>query len=233
MRPRIDTREHILNEAERQFADLGYHGVSLRMVMKDAHVQLAAVAYYFGVKENLFRAVIERRAHELNGLRLARMDAAAASAPDGVPTEQAIIEAFIGPLLDRCATGGPGWQSYARLIAQTTTAQWSELLSEFFDVVAARVINLLGKRFPGSPPQALYSCYNFILGSTMFVFSQSERLEILSKQTYRTSDLQSHYRYLVPFLASGVRGLLGNPEVARQSQPRGRAVARRRTRAAS
>ncbi|MDY6896782.1 MAG: helix-turn-helix domain-containing protein, partial [Cyanobacteriota bacterium] len=45
-----DTKEQILNVAERQFAEKGYAGTTLRGVIKEAEVNIAAVHYHFGSK---------------------------------------------------------------------------------------------------------------------------------------------------------------------------------------
>ena len=52
-----DTKEQILNVAERQFAEKGYAGTTLRGVIKEAEVNIAAVHYHFGSKEELFIAL--------------------------------------------------------------------------------------------------------------------------------------------------------------------------------
>ena len=56
----VDTKQQILDVAERHFAIYGFAGTSLRGIIKDAKVNIAAVAYHFGNKEDLFSAVIER-----------------------------------------------------------------------------------------------------------------------------------------------------------------------------
>lgn len=56
----VDTKEQILDVAERHFATLGFAGTSLRGIIREAKVNIAAVAYHFGTKEELFNAVVER-----------------------------------------------------------------------------------------------------------------------------------------------------------------------------
>jgi AcrR family transcriptional regulator len=55
-----DTKTQIINVAERLFAELGFAGTTLRNVVSEAGVNLAAVHYHFGSKEELFRAVVAR-----------------------------------------------------------------------------------------------------------------------------------------------------------------------------
>ena len=51
----IDTRERILDAAERLFMAHGYEGTSMRQITGDAAVNLAAVNYHFGSKESLMQ----------------------------------------------------------------------------------------------------------------------------------------------------------------------------------
>ncbi|HEY9713377.1 MAG TPA: TetR/AcrR family transcriptional regulator [Chroococcales cyanobacterium] len=55
-----DTKQLILDVAERHFALYGFAGTSLRGIIKEAGVNVAAIAYHFGEKEEVFRAVIRR-----------------------------------------------------------------------------------------------------------------------------------------------------------------------------
>ncbi len=70
-----DTRTQIMNVAEEHFAQFGYEGTSLRGIIKDAQVNVAAVAYHFGSKEDLFAAVTERFAAPVVEQQLARLRA--------------------------------------------------------------------------------------------------------------------------------------------------------------
>jgi AcrR family transcriptional regulator len=70
-----NTKTHILDIAERHFAVYGFAGTSLRAIIKEAKVNVAAVAYHFGNKEELYSAVMERFAvpvveQQLEKLRL-------------------------------------------------------------------------------------------------------------------------------------------------------------------
>ena len=55
------TKEKILATAEQLFAERGFDGISIRDIVNGADVNLGAVTYYFGSKDRLFAAVIERK----------------------------------------------------------------------------------------------------------------------------------------------------------------------------
>ena len=51
----------ILDAADRAFAVGGYSGTSMRVIVRQAGVNLATVYYYFGSKGGLMEAVLKRR----------------------------------------------------------------------------------------------------------------------------------------------------------------------------
>ncbi len=69
----MDTKTKILDVAEKHFALFGFEGTSLRGIIKDAKVNVAAIAYHFGSKEDLYIAVIERFAAPVVEEQLSRL----------------------------------------------------------------------------------------------------------------------------------------------------------------
>ena len=58
---KIDKKDHILDVAEKVFSEHGFDGASTRMISGEASVNMAMLNYYFGSKEGLFIAVVERK----------------------------------------------------------------------------------------------------------------------------------------------------------------------------
>lgn len=56
-----DKQIHILETAERLFADKGFDGTSVREIAKEANMNLAAISYHFGSKEKLMEAIFNYR----------------------------------------------------------------------------------------------------------------------------------------------------------------------------
>ena len=90
------TRRRILDTAERQFALRGFAGTSLRGITREAGVNVAAIHYHYGSKEELLRATMERILAPVNAERLRLLDEAIAAA-DGAPSVEAILSAFLCP----------------------------------------------------------------------------------------------------------------------------------------
>ena len=66
----FSTKERILGAAEELFAQHGFAGTSLRQVTSRADVNIAAVNYHFGSKENLVNEVFRRRMDDMTAARL-------------------------------------------------------------------------------------------------------------------------------------------------------------------
>ena len=71
----LDTRQRILDSAERLFAHHGVEATSLRTIIGDAKVNLAAIHYHYHSKEELLDAVLMRRIEPANRERLELLDA--------------------------------------------------------------------------------------------------------------------------------------------------------------
>lgn len=56
---------HILQVAEKLFAEKGFDGTSIRDISKEAKINIAMVSYYFGSKEKMLEALILSRSGDM------------------------------------------------------------------------------------------------------------------------------------------------------------------------
>jgi AcrR family transcriptional regulator len=94
----IDTKEQIISVAKRLFAERGFAGTTLRNVIGEADVNLAAVHYHFGSKEELFRAVVEQFARPIVEQELVMLKQLQAGGQ--VPTVEAVLTVLLKPCLE-------------------------------------------------------------------------------------------------------------------------------------
>jgi AcrR family transcriptional regulator len=101
------TRTAILAAAERLYADRGFGDVTLRDIVAAADVNLAAVNYHFGSKDELIAELFVTRSLATNRERLNELKAAemAGSGRAGI---DAVLRALVGPPLRGCL--GPNRQ---------------------------------------------------------------------------------------------------------------------------
>src|SRR5690606_20854607 len=93
-----DTKQRILDTAERLFADKGFTETSLRTLTQEAQVNLAAVHYHFGSKERLFAEILGRIVAPVNAERVRRFDELQRNL--GALQLEAVIEAFLAPAIE-------------------------------------------------------------------------------------------------------------------------------------
>ena len=136
----VETKECILDVAERLFADFGFPLTSLRDITRDAGVNLAAVNYHFGSKEALLSAVLERRFRPINERRLALLDALEKEAGSGSPALEDILRAFLGPPFHKQAEWGECGRKFLKLVghihSETNQELRVELMGQFEGVLA-------------------------------------------------------------------------------------------------
>jgi AcrR family transcriptional regulator len=95
----IDTKQKILDTAEELFGEFGYSATSLRHIIAKANVNLAAVHYHFGAKQDLLDQVVMRKAGPMNECRMQLLDKFEAEAAPEPASIEKIIEAFVAPAI--------------------------------------------------------------------------------------------------------------------------------------
>ena len=212
-----DMRTVILDEAEMLFASKGVAETSLRDVTRSAGVNVAAVSYYFGGRDNLVRQVILRRVRPLNAERLELLDEAI-SAEEG-PTMERVLRAFVAPAIRLRAQPGPG-RDFVHLMGhlQTETSPvLRAIIAEEFREVYERFSDALRSFSPELSASALAVRLNFIVGALVGTLSCGHLVSMLDGEARSLDELDSEelIAHLVRFMEGGfLAGLPENPEGA-------------------
>jgi AcrR family transcriptional regulator len=204
----VVTRLKLLDSAEELFAQRGFYGVTTRQVGKAAGCDDALIYYYFGNKQALFEAVFERRAKIANEVRHVSLSAYQAANLEAM-TVHGAIAAFIDPLIDLSQSGDPGWTSWFAMVAQVDNTPWGgDIIHRFFDPVVYELIAVLKQAFGSVPVRELYWAYNFLAGSMMLALSESCRVDRLSYDLCKGSDMDSVRSRLIDFCAGGFEAMV-------------------------
>jgi AcrR family transcriptional regulator len=227
-----DTRERILDFAERQFMAHGYEGTSMRMITSAAEVNLAAVNYHFGSKEGLLREVFRRRLSWLNSERL-RVLTALEEQAKGLPLKPSqVLEAFFGTLLRIGEDDALGGMTFLRLLGRTLTDP-AEFIRTFFASEYAEVIDryklALFRALPGVPRAEIVWRLHFMLGAMSYAIAGTDVLQVITglgigdasgEAVDAKSEAKKLAERLMPFLLGGLRAPLPPSATATTKHPR-------------
>src|SRR5438093_2677913 len=151
MKPLRDTRTRVLDVAEELFGEEGIERVSIRDITDKAKVNLAAINYHFGSKEDLIVAVFERRVVPVNEARIAALDAVEQAAGKKSPKLEAILEAFIRPALECSLQAPEGGTAFSKLFGRCLSEpspEVEELLKKQFEPLMERMNAALMRALP-------------------------------------------------------------------------------------
>ena len=227
MRTGDSTKERILDNAERLFAERGFDGTSLRAITSAAGVNLAAVNYHFRSKNDLIHEVFSRRLAPINARRLALLDACENEAGNGVVSVERVVRAFVEPLLrpEGIAPAGrlPLQTLLGRMYAEPGRNVRKIFLGEMKEV-ARRFRDAFQRALPEVPPNEIFWRLHFTIGAMAHTLAASWIIEMLSGGLCDTSDANEKIERLVAFAVAGIESPLplgAHGRKARPSRPPG------------
>ncbi len=201
--PHFSTKERILSAAEELFARHGFQGASLRQVTASANVNLAAVNYHFGSKDNLINEVFRRRLDELTARRIEALKAARQQRP---LTLEGILHAFVEPAL-ALASDRTGGATFVRVLARAFAEHDQSLrkfLSDNYGHVLKSFAQAVQEVMPELSKETLYQRLDFIAGALTYAMSE---FGVVKRPPNRTEE--EHRRFqaeqFVRFAAAGLR----------------------------
>ena len=198
----IDTRQRILDAAERLFGEQGYGATSLRHIIAEAGVNLAAIHYHFGTKENLLDQLIMRKGGPVNAERLALLDGLeATSCGRAVPLEK-LLEAFLGPPMVTVRKN-PG---FAKLMGRMYgEGLMPGIVERHFKTVPTRFFAALGRTLPHLTPGEMALRTQFMVGAMAHIMMGKAPDPRAMTGASPPRGAQHVLRELVVFLSGGLR----------------------------
>lgn len=189
-----DTRTRILKTAGEIFADKGYAAATIREICDAAHVNLAAVNYYFGCKESLYSEVLQHAR-----LRNDRDDALPVWPPATPPAVKLkfVIHQLVSQLLS--LNEDDPWE--ARLMVReiiNPTAAGKRMLRDRFRQGFGQMLAILDEIVPPEMPRHQRHQIGFsILGQCSLYRALGKVIPLLvdeeeQKQHYGSEELAEH-----------------------------------------
>jgi AcrR family transcriptional regulator len=234
------TRRRILEAAERLFLEHGFDGTSLRMLTGAAGVNLAAVNYHFGGKEELFRAMLAARLDPLSHERLAllaRYERGAAGRPLACET---LLEALFVPTLElaRAAKHAGARTDFLRLLGRAyvdPSPVLRRFLSERYAPMVARFKEAFARTLPELPKRELSWRLHFMMGALAYTLAGTDAWKLIAAlspdRSAGSDDREADamlLRRLAPFLVAGLKAPLPGTQAGEEpSTPVSKAPQRR------
>jgi AcrR family transcriptional regulator len=209
----VDTRNLILDVAEKLFAESGPAAVTVRAIATAANINTQAVNYHFGTKDRLFEEMFGRRVGPVNRERLERLDACMQR--DSVPSLEQLVDAFVRPIL-RLRQESLGheralvvMQFQARAVASPSEFEFS-YLKLHFEPVRSRFMSAFSAMLPQLAIEDVIWRYNFMCGAIIYSMAGPMRMlrppESMAGVKLRDVDNEeAAIENLVRFVSAGFR----------------------------
>jgi AcrR family transcriptional regulator len=229
------TRRRMLEAAERLFLEHGFDGTSLRMLTTAAGVNLAAVNYHFGGKEELFRAMLAARLDPLNRERIALL-AEYEGAAGGRPLEcETLLNALFVPTLElaRRAKHAGAHTDFLRLLGRAyvdPSPVLRRFLSERYAPMVARFKDAFARALPQFPKRELSWRLHFMMGALAYTLAGTDAWKLIAalsadkapdRSPGRGADDREAdamlLRRLAPFLVAGLKAPLPEPQAGEET----------------
>jgi AcrR family transcriptional regulator len=198
----FSTKDRILHAAEELFAAQGFASTSLRQVTSRADVNIAAVNYHFGSKENLVNEVFRRRMDEMSERRMRELRAAQEAHPGELePILRAFIEPALALTLDRHGS------AFVRVLARAY-AEKNDRLRKFLSDNYGQVLREFAKAIAPTLPQLgkeeLYWRMDFVAGALTYAMADFGLIKRPAGVSER-SHCEKASQALIRFAAAGLR----------------------------
>lgn len=204
----FETRQRIVEAAEKLFARRGIEGVSIRDITKAAGVNLAAINYHFGTKSALAAEVFKHCIDPLNVRRLELLDRVEEKAGRKPPKLEAVLEAMVRPAVERGFDHEQDNETFLRLMGRCMNepnVEIEQLVRMHFDKVIRRFDAAFVRALPGLDPEELFWRMKFMFGALHFSLLTCGKQKNLPVKMRKTLDAEGLLQRLVTFTAAGLR----------------------------
>jgi AcrR family transcriptional regulator len=215
--PSDQTRTAILAAAERLYADRGFGDVTLRDIVAEANVNLAAVNYHFGSKDELIAELFVTRSLALNRERLRELRAAEDRGGSRAGIAD-ILRALVGPSLRGCIGPERDRSTAARFMIRASIESVPpirRIRNREIDHLRKFVV-ALRRALPDRGEAELYWGLHFALAMAQQTVRDSERLTKLSEGKCDLDDVEGVIARVVDVAVMALSG----PATARRAAPR-------------
>lgn len=184
------TRQRILDVAEGLFAREGVEQVTLRAITATAGVNVAAVHYHFGSKDELLRAIFVRRMQPLLEERARRLSRCPGSTAEPSAAVEAIVRAYVEPTFEYdCAENEFGFNRLIARLAHDSRTSPVDVFSFVQDEADRSFIDALSAVLPHLPEDELLWRLSLVLGMLFHAMATRARIALRGPRTNDPRDM--------------------------------------------
>jgi AcrR family transcriptional regulator len=203
-----DTKTRILDAAEQLFMEHGFEATSLRSLTSAASVNLAAVNYHFGSKEELFQAVLTRRLDPMNAERIELLEKLERDAGTRPMSVEKILSSMLIPALRLARDERRGGKNFLRLLGRAY-ADPAPFIRHFLSAQYVEMINRYKEAFLKALPHLsrheLTWRLHFVMGALSYTLAGTDALKLFAQMTQEKDNDELLLQRLAPFLVAGLK----------------------------
>ena len=203
-----ETKERILDTAERLFADRGFEATSIRDITSAAEVNLASINYHFRTKQELIAAVFIRRVGPINQRRLELLAEIEQKTGQKPPTVEALIEAMILPAAATGLCKEQGSDTFLQLTGRffsEPNVEIDQLIHAKFQKMMSRFTAAFLRVLPGLTEEELYWRLKFTFGALHHVLLTLNKQDSTRSHPGKRLAGAELVQRLVAFAAAGIK----------------------------
>ncbi|MFQ5674944.1 MAG: TetR/AcrR family transcriptional regulator [bacterium] len=209
------TKTKLLDVAERLFGDKGVDATSLRNIISEAGVNLAAVHYHFGSKSGLIREVLARRIQPINAERIKKLEECERRNLQGRDLLEGLVKAFLEPVF-RSKFETPERIKHIQSIMgqlQFGSGELFESVFHLFDDIFKRFSSAFKKALPGLTEAELLLRFRLMLGTIYMLVIEPpiKKHPLFSEISELPPD--EMLEQVVSFLVNGFYAGVSKPEI--------------------
>jgi AcrR family transcriptional regulator len=199
--PDSGTRDRILEAAGELFAEGGFRGATVRMICERAKVNVSAIKYHFGGKEELYSEVLKYW-HEF---AIKKYPPLLGVSEDSPSEEQ--LRAFIRSLLFRLLDKGkPAWfgKLMAREMAEPTKA-FDHMVKEVMRPLIRLLSSIVQKvvAIPVSEEETLRCCTS-IIGQCVYYYNTRYMVQLFRQDVSSPEEIERIADHIIHFSLKGL-----------------------------
>ncbi len=202
------TKDRLLDSAEQLFSKQGFSATSVRQITASANVNLAAMNYHFGSKEQLISAVFARRLGPLNEERIGILERCCKESEGGIPSLEESVKALVGPALRLSQDPARGGERFMLLMGRAFSEPGhgvDALVLRQFEGLARRFFPVFRHHLEDLTEETFFWRIHFLVGAMAYTMAAPARLHFISGGRCSMEDPEEAVARLVGFVVAGLR----------------------------